>query len=333
MKARLAKLIDSFDKIISNNYLRFFKERNSLMVYLFHGLFKDENEIAMNHVHPQQKITIKLFREFIEYHLNNGFVFISPGELLEGLNEDKKYLLLTFDDGYYNNIHSLDILNEYDIPAIFFISSNNIEQNQCFWWDIVYRERIKRNIPLSEISKEISDLKKKKARYIQEYIIREFGNEAFSPISNIDRPFTRNELVDFSNNRSVYLGNHTVNHAILTNYNSVEIATEIEQSQIFLKDVMGSAPDVISYPNGNFSNEVLNISKKLGLKLGITTKHRKNYLPIDFNGLEPYLINRFTLWGSKDLAKQCDSNRSDFYLKDKLSSIFKFGNSDSIYSY
>ena len=61
---------------------------------------------------------------------------------------------ITFDDGYYNNTLALPILEEFDVPAAFFICSDNVQQNRCFWWDVLYRELMAEGAPRSVIYQE-----------------------------------------------------------------------------------------------------------------------------------------------------------------------------------
>jgi peptidoglycan/xylan/chitin deacetylase (PgdA/CDA1 family) len=294
-----------------------------LITFCFHGLFKDKSEIELNYSDPQQKITIDIFRQFMEYYLEHDYIFISPQDILDGIRPERKYILLTFDDGYYNNHLSLQILNEFRVPATFFISSNHIANNKCFWWDVLYRERLKRNSPIEQYSKEVSILKLRKNNEIEQYIIDNFGKKAFNPIGDIDRPFTPTELKVFASDPLVFLGNHTANHAILTNYSPFEIRSEIELAQTAICNFTGITPIIISYPNGNFSKDVLTISKEIGLKLGITTIQKKNYLPLNLEGINPFLLNRFFFWGDRDIKKQCNFYRSDIQLS---SMILKFIN-------
>jgi peptidoglycan/xylan/chitin deacetylase (PgdA/CDA1 family) len=311
MKKSLISIIDGVDKLISDNYCHFFNDKNALITFLFHGLFNDESEINRNYVDPQQGITTNMFRRFIEYYLRNGFIFVSPYDILNGLETDKNYVLITFDDGYYNNHLALSILQEYQVPAIFFISSNHVLNNKSFWWDVIYRERVKENIPLEQISKELVKLKHNKNDEIEQYLVDSFGENASTPICDVDRPFTPSELKDLSSDPLVFLGNHTGNHAILTNLSHSEIKLEIDYSQNFIFNLTGIMPIMIAYPNGNFSEEVLNISQKAGLKLGITTNPKKNLLPINLKGLHPFALNRFILWGNKNIEQQCSAFRSD----------------------
>src|SRR6185503_14729774 len=86
--------------------------------------------------------SVSHLRQLIEYYLDSGYRFIGPPDLLRGLDAGGKYAMLTFDDGYYNNVHALPILQEYRVPAVFFISTNHVRQNKCFWWDVLHRERM-----------------------------------------------------------------------------------------------------------------------------------------------------------------------------------------------
>src|SRR5882672_11292356 len=67
-------------------YLSLFRERNALLSFLFHSLFRDEREIALNQVDPLQRTTVAQFRRFVEYYLEHDYRFIGPGDLLEGLD-------------------------------------------------------------------------------------------------------------------------------------------------------------------------------------------------------------------------------------------------------
>ena len=333
MKKLLSSMVNGVDKFVARNYVYVFNEKNSLSTFLFHGLFRDVSEIGLNYIHPQQMITTDIFRQFIEYYLKHDYLFISPDDILRGLKTDKKYVLITFDDGYFSNHLSLPILNEYKVPATYFISANHIIRNKSFWWDVVYRERIKRNSSVEQIINESRQLKLKKNQEIEQYIIENFGEKALNPICDIDRPFTPSELLTFSKDPLVFIGNHTANHAILTNYSNSEIRSEIAIAQDEIFNLTGINPNFISYPNGNFSQEILTVSKEMGFKLGITINPGKNYLPISFEGNNPLILNRFTLWGNKDIEKQCNTFRNDIHLRNLLIKITTGKTPEKINSY
>jgi peptidoglycan/xylan/chitin deacetylase (PgdA/CDA1 family) len=328
MKKYIISAINIADQIFCPVFLKFFKEKNSLIVFLFHTLFRNEEEISLNIIDPMQRITIQHFSHFVEYYLNHDYIFISPNDILNGLNTDKKYALITFDDGYFNNQRALPILKEYGIPALFFISTNYVKYNKCFWWDVLYRERIKQGRSVEEICWEQQQLKESMtSEEIGKYIKGRFGEKTFEPIGDIDRPFTLPELKKFSKEKYVFLGNHTSDHAALTNYSSNGIKSQILDAQNTLYDITGTKPIAISYPYGKISvsNEVIRISKEIGLRL-IFTGFKKNYLPLNFQSDGTMRLFRVPLQGNNELIKQCEVFRSDvslYYITCNLLNLLK----------
>lgn len=314
MKKSIISIIRLFDQNFSQTYLKLFKEKKSLIIFLFHALFRNSEEINSNVVNPQQGITVQHFRQFIEYYLSQEYIFVSPEEILNGLAKDRKYVLITFDDGYFNNQYALPVLREYGVPAVFFITPNNVKDNKCFWWDVLYRERIRRGTSEENILREIKVLKLKTYTEIEMYLKDLFGEETFKPIGDIDRPFTPSELKVFSAEKNVFLGNHASDHMMLANCSLGVIKSQILNAQNTIYDITGITPTIISYPLGNYSNKVVKISKEIGLDLGITADPKKNYLPIDYQGNGHMLLGRFTLDGNEELIKQCEVFRSDMGL-------------------
>ncbi len=325
----LISIIKKTDTLISTNYTTFFKEKKSLITVLFHGLFQDQGEIDLNVVAPQQAITAKMFQEFIDYFITHDYHFVSPNDILKGLDTNKNHILITFDDGYYNNQLALPILEKYQVSALFFISANHIMENKCFWWDVLYRERIKEGVDTGQIYHETLSLKQKKNDEIETYILNTFGQNTFHPVNDIDRPFTPNELNEFSKHPLVFLGNHTSNHAILSNYRDEEIQTEIKTSQDSIYQMTGDIPNTIAYPNGNFTSTTPKICKELGLKLGITTIEYKNYLPLSLDTEKAFLLHRFLLWGDRNIEKQCTAFRSDIQLMTSIKQFVKRGKNEN----
>lgn len=323
-RKKILSTIHFVDQILSNIYLSHFHEKNSLIAFLFHGLFCNKEQFSLNVVEPQNIITTEQFRQFIEYYLEHNYTFISPYGILEGSNKNKKCILITFDDGYYNNINALPILKEYKVPATFFISANHVKHEKCFWWDVLFRQRIKQNVSLKDIYYEQKLMKSKTNDEIEKLLVNTFGKKALKPISDLDRPFTISELKDFSKEKYVFLGNHTSDHAILTNYSLERIKFQILNTQNDIYEFTGIKPIIISYPDGRYSDGVIRICKETGLKLGITTNYGKNKLPLKFKNNSIMVIKRFGFPENKDILKFCNIFRSDISLFVKIIKIRNF---------
>ena len=318
----IQQLVRRTDAALARLSLGVRRERNALITFLFHSLFRDENQIELNLIDPLERTTIAFLRRLIEYFLEHDYRFISPADLLAGLKGGGKYALLTFDDGYYNNTQALRILEEFAIPAVFFISTNHVRQNRCFWWDVLYRQLMAQGVSPARIYRESLELKRLKADQIEPRLSDCFGPDAHRPRSDLDRPFTPAELRDFAASRWVHLGNHTAEHAILTNYSDDEARAQIDDAQRFLRNVTGTSPIAIAYPNGAYDESTMAAAAAAGLKLGFTTRPRKSRLPLDTGSPALLELGRFVPHSSRSIASQCTSYRSDLQVYGLLRSAY-----------
>jgi peptidoglycan/xylan/chitin deacetylase (PgdA/CDA1 family) len=306
----LSGIVKAVDDAGSRLSLKLFRERPSLLVFMFHGLFSDAQEIARRDADPQQAITVAHFRQFIDYYLRYGYKFVTPDDVIRGLAPGH-YVMITFDDGYFNNQRAVPVLDEFDVAAVFFVSAHHVRDGKSYWWDVLYRERARQG---KDIQQELAVVMAKTPVEIDAYLTKEFGPKCLRPIGDVDRPFTIPELKEFTKNRHVTLGNHASSHAILSRCSAATVEAEVAGGQKFLTDITGRAPISIAYPNGDYSDEVVRVCRELGLQVGITCDHRKNPLPID----NSMTLGRFCLYGRDDFLRQCELCRSDLMLHHRL---------------
>ncbi len=314
---KLRKIVSSSDLYLSELLFRLGYESHSLMVLCFHSTFASEEEkkkslaVALTH----DGITLDSLRNVISYFIASEYTFISPEDLCNGLKNNKKYAMLTVDDGYANNRATAPILKQFSVPAVFFISVGHIVKNKCFWWDVMYREKLRQHAPLGEIRTEIQRLKKYKAEDIDEYICRNFGSDAFRPAGDLDRPFSVKELKEFSQEPYVFVGNHTFDHSILTNYAEQDIRDQISRAQDAIYDITGQCMPIISYPNGRYSSQVISICREMKFLLGVTVEPTKTRLPIAASSDASLTLGRFSLSGNDlPILHNCARARYDFFL-------------------
>lgn len=316
--------IASFVRFIDSKISHLIPEDNkpSLLVFYFHKIFKKDKDIYNSGVDPQQGTTLENFKEFIEYFLESGYKFIHPDDILNSLNtrKNKNNILITFDDGYYNNSLVLPLLKEYKTPTLFFISSENVILGEVFWWDILYRLK-KEGTSEVKLSLLKSKFKKMNPDQIRKLIIKDFSEKAFKPINEYERPFSVDELKNFSKEQFVIIGNHTANHAILTNCSYKMVVNQICKAQNDLYRIIGRKPKYISYPDGKFSTQIIKITKELGLYLGFTTVRGKNYLHIQ-NENNFFTIKRNIFPRSANIKRDMKIFQSKFSLYNTLINIY-----------
>jgi peptidoglycan/xylan/chitin deacetylase (PgdA/CDA1 family) len=307
MYARLRTMLLKLDQIIAQSGLGFSGSEGVLLSFLFHGLF---DEIA----DAQQGITVEMFESFVEYFHRHSYTFVSPNEIAHGLDSAGKYVLITFDDGYFSNAKALPILERHGIPAALFVSTDHVLEGKAFWWDVVERESLKRRVPQQQVNLLHDSLKKLRTADAEAFVQAEFGSRALRPLGDCDRPFTLSELREIAKHPLISLGNHTSNHDILTNYNAMEIRAQIESAQEIIGSIIGKAPDFIAYPNGEISDAVLEAARGAGMQFGLSVNAGRNRLPIEPGSLAAMKLKRFALTGDAAIEPQCHLSRSIFSL-------------------
>ncbi len=289
----IQRFIYSFDVYLSGIQLRVFKDKPKLIVLYFHKIFADKKELNQT-VDIQQGTTVEDFENCIKYFHNCGYKFISPDDLLSPIDAKGKYILLTFDDGYANNALVLPILEQLMVPALFFIAVNHVLENKSYWWDVIFHLKDK-----GFSNKQISDIKAfcktKSPKEIDQFFTNELKIKDFSPIHYSEKPFNKEELSRFSKSPFVFIGNHTMDHAILTACTEEEVFYQINNAQEELKKILNYYPKHISYPNGNYSEKVVEIAHKCGLEVGYSCIRGKNLIK-KFNSFKGnYYVKRFII--------------------------------------
>jgi peptidoglycan/xylan/chitin deacetylase (PgdA/CDA1 family) len=179
---------------------------------------------------------------------------------------------------------------------------------------VLYRERTARGASPERVCREGLGMKSKTSEQIEAKLRAEFGANAFTPRGDVDRPFSPAELRDFARAPHVYLGNHTANHAILTNYTPDEVRVQIRKAQESLAEMTGVCPRAIAYPNGAHSDAIVRACRDLGLELGFTISPVKNPVPVDAHSPNALQLGRFAPHDEIPIEIQCRTYRSDLLL-------------------
>lgn len=306
------------DAKLAPAWLRISPAASGLLIFAFHSLFESEQEVHQDLIDPQQAMTTAMFRTFVANFQEHGCRFVSPDQIAAGLNSPGQYAMITFDDGYANNLRALPVLEEFGAPAVFCISANYIVTGKPFWWDVLYRAARKRAWSGEKLNRARAALKRLRTYEAEKQMVAEFGWPAFRTTSDLDRPFTPKELADFARHPLVHIGNHTWDHAILANYAAHEICEQIQNAQESLWAMTGRVPQVIAYPNGGVSTKIVQAAQDAGLRLGMTIRGGRNAVPRSLSTTPSLQLRRYTLWGDRDIASQCSVARSPFSLQSAM---------------
>ena len=282
-------------------------ERPALISLLFHSIFDGPDELGLDLVHPQEGLTTEALRSCLEQFLAAGYEFVGVGDIEAGLETGRRYACLTFDDGYANNLRAVPILEEYGVPAAVFVASGHVERAKRFWWDVIWVERRRRGVSPATIEREIAVVKAGVSD-LDASLEREFGAGSSDPSSDLDRPLTPGELAQLAHHPLLTVGNHTVNHALLTTLDEEAVRDELVGAQEYIAGVTGLRPSAVAYPNGDVNREVAAIAGTLGLTVGFTTTPRKEALPV--SSVQLLRLGRFQIRETIGLRMEVTAVRS-----------------------
>jgi peptidoglycan/xylan/chitin deacetylase (PgdA/CDA1 family) len=313
MYARARAMLLTLDRLIARSSFAMGNEEGVLLTFLFHGLFSDTKEEYSGLADPR-RITVEMFRRFLDHFQKHSYTFVSPNDISRGLHPSGKHVLVTFDDGYYSNTKALPLLEAFRVPAVLFVSTQHVIQGKAFWWDVLERRAHSRGIPRKQVHDMVERLKRLKTAEAEAQVCAQFGADALRPVSDMDRPFTPLELRDFAAHSLISLGNHTTDHAILTNYSPVEVRAQIQEAQNDLQKLTGTMPIIIAYPNGNETPAIVDAARSAGIRFGLGVHPGRNSLPLEAGSQSAMTLKRFTLTGDCDIEAQCRVSRSLFSL-------------------
>ena len=215
------------------------------LVLMFHGVASKKSSKVPKNLQPH--IDIAEFESIVKW-IKSRFKFIKPADLFDS---NSSGMLLTFDDGFDNNFKNvLPILNKYEIPALFFITTQHIS-NPNKWLHFI-EEKIESNT------------------FKKSSIPKVLRSDFFNGISE-------ENLFKMSKNKLVTIGSHTITHPLLSQCSKSEIKKEIFESKEYLEMLIGKSVDYFAYPSGDYNEEVINQVIACGYRAGFGIDTIKNF--------------------------------------------------------
>ena len=254
------------------------KLKRGATVLFYHGV----QEIIVNRLVQELFIPLDQFKKQIQY-LRNNFEIVSLDYLYDCIVNNYRItpsqVLITFDDGYKNNINvAAPILKSYNVPFSVFISTNHIDRGHRFptyylRTGIFYTEHKHLYIPsinnyfdISTEGKRISTIKliskilksspQDTVRLLVDDLIRLLPAEKWLELNNLffsDEPMNWDEVIKL-HDTGVIIGSHCHDHAVLhSNQNNSEIDFQLKTSKDMIEKHLGKCK-YFSYPNGRMDN-------------------------------------------------------------------------------
>ncbi|WP_164718101.1 polysaccharide deacetylase family protein [Colwellia sp. Arc7-635] len=252
------------------------------------------------------------FVEHIQY-IKKHFTVVTLddlAEILKGKITDKRYALITFDDGYIDNYSkAFPILLENKISATFFLATNFINNAEIPWWDRIaylvrhaqvdeiklnnWPDRItlsKEDVPTS-IRKVLDVVKINNGSTIEEILI-ELHQKLQTPNSKFcdqEPLFMTWDMAREMSAAGMEFGSQTCSHRILSHLSIEEQDYEAKTSKELIETELNTSIKAFAYPVGgkdSFTEETVKIIKKyyqvsFSFISGINTSKQLNEFSIE----------------------------------------------------
>lgn len=140
----LSLITTEIEKLYARTYV--IKKKYDIPVIMYHRVVNDESEGGVHGTY----ITAKKFDDHMKFLKENGYETITFKELLSigyrnRFNNGKKYIILTFDDGYEDNYKiAFPILKKYQFNCIIYLVSH-LDYNK---WDVEVPDNPEKRFPL-----------------------------------------------------------------------------------------------------------------------------------------------------------------------------------------
>ena len=202
-------------------------------------------------------------------------------------------MLITFDDGYRNNLTlAAEALKQLGLPCVFFLSTGYIGTGRILWVDEII-ERI-RHCSLKELPLPLggtaplpddpdarraaaSDVKER-CKYLETGAVEEYLDRLRSITPEPPLNEELHGFMDWDDVRRLHklgfeIGSHTVSHPILTRVAAGRLDSELAESKRHIEEQTGAACNTIAYPNGgprDVSEAVFGAARRAGYQAGFT---------------------------------------------------------------
>ena len=237
-------------------------------------------------------ITLKTFEKQMQLYKKH-FNIISLNDFYEQrFSNDKFSVCLTFDDGFANNFkYVLPLLEKYEVPAAFFITSIREAGYEFLWNDML---SIARRYGPSKFSfRDEEFIKAPDGRYVSsstkilltDMLRREpFETKAklidvlstFFSLKRVHEDYwlqiSEEQIKTLAASEWVTIGSHSYYHNDLAKIPRTDLKKDVEGSKQFLERIIEKEVNAFAFPYGSYNSEVVEEVKTAGYSQLLATE-------------------------------------------------------------
>ena len=247
-----------------------------LRILAYHGVCDDH--ISSEAWVPKHFVATAVFEEQVRYLCENASIMhlAEAVERLRAGSLPRRAVVLTFDDGYANNLYKvLPILEKYRAPATVFISTAYVERALLFPFDRLRLIKIEKQGDHA-VLQSLVEYKSHSLDAVTRAIEASWSSVA-SKLTRDQiealRPLTLDELKRLNDHDLITIGAHSHWHCILGNETRERRAQEITQSVNLVRQWTGLQECPFSYPNGqrnDYDEEDMRVLRSLNVRTAVS---------------------------------------------------------------
>lgn len=248
--------------------------RGRVAILCYHGVVS--RDCSHTRFQYENTVSVAEFESHLRF-IRHHFKLVSGADVLAALHGSRplppRALLVTFDDGYKNNLTlAAPLLRKYDVPAIFHVSTGHIDTNYLLWprevvtlisgWPLPVIETPhdrSRTVPVPaqgdqrrELAQRLKEeCKKLSAGMKDDYL--EYLRRSSTAGEPTDRELT--DFMDWDEVQRLHamgfeIGSHTVHHPILSRCDPERLKSELHNSKQRIEAYLRTECRWLAYPNG-----------------------------------------------------------------------------------
>ncbi len=282
-----------------------FRKRNQITVLMLHGVMAKHEGVIWE---PLRSQLCPAELERILRLLSDYYHFISIEQCIDMLDGkipmQEHSLLITFDDGYRNNIdYALPVCERFNIKPVLFVSTCHIDSSQPFWFDrldYALQQNMGGQISLGHDGRVYNfDGSSREKLTVSYQNFRNHCKQTFDDDNQINKLFsalceelekrsskalsdickdddwsaiaTWPQLRDCVKNNRLDIASHTVNHWRLDRLSEELITSQLVNSKNRIEQEIGTQCCYFCYPNGSYNEMAVNLIKQTGYRAAFST--------------------------------------------------------------
>ncbi len=260
------------------------------VILMFHEIQQDCRSELMTGA------SVALFEYSLAWLRREGWEIVSIEACLERLAagpQTRRYAVLTFDDGYRDNVSTaLPILERNNAPFMMYVTTGALTRTQQSWWlglREIFRSRDTVTIDAMDIRFRCPDFDSKTSAlskvtqwihddYRRVAMLAPTFNRAGLSLPALNEAYFLNEreLQVLARHPLASIGGHTASHAALASLDVLSARAEMADNRDYLEKLLQLPVRHVAYPYGNSracGPREEHLAREVGFSSAVTTRH------------------------------------------------------------